>query len=69
MTLMKNKISLSIKKTEMVIFKYKQKKFEGDLKINYMVKDYILMKVFNTWVYKLIKTLVGNVVLMIFPLK
>ena len=53
----------------MVIFKYKQKKFEGDLKINYVVKDYILMKVFNTWVYKLIKTLVGNIVLMIFPLK
>ena len=28
-----NKISLSVKKTEMVIFKSKQKKFEGDLKI------------------------------------
>ena len=28
-----NKISLNIKKTEMVIFKSKQKKFQGDLKI------------------------------------
>ena len=28
-----NKVSLNIKKTEMVIFKSKQKKFEGDLKI------------------------------------
>ena len=28
-----NKISLNVKKTEMVIFKSKQKKLEGDLKI------------------------------------
>ena len=28
-----NKISLNVKKTEMVIFKSKQRKFEGDLKI------------------------------------
>ena len=28
-----NKISLNVKKTEMVIFKFKQKKFEGDLQI------------------------------------
>ena len=28
-----NKISLNIKKTEIVIFESKQKKFEGDLKI------------------------------------
>ena len=28
-----NKISLNVKKTEMVIFKFKQKKLEGDLKI------------------------------------
>ena len=28
-----NKIPLNVKKTEMVIFKSKQKKFEGDLKI------------------------------------
>ena len=29
-----NKISLNVKKAEMVIFKSKQKRFEGDLKIN-----------------------------------
>ena len=45
-----NKISLSGKKTEMIIFKSKQKKLEGDLKISYVVKDYILLKVLNTWV-------------------
>ena len=28
-----NKISLNVKKTEMVIFESKQKKFEGDVKI------------------------------------
>ena len=28
-----NKISLNVKKTEMVIFKSKQRKFEGDLKV------------------------------------
>ena len=38
-----NKISLNVKKTEMVIFKPNQKKFEGDLK-NYVEKDYILLK-------------------------
>ena len=33
----------------MVIFKSNQKKFEGDLKKkNYVVKDYILLKVLNT---------------------
>ena len=37
-----NKMSLSVKKTEMVIFKSKQRKFEGDL------KGYILLKVLNT---------------------
>ena len=53
----------------MVIFKSKQKKFEGDLKIkNYVVKYYIQLKVLNTWTWKLIPTLVGNVMLMIFPL-
>ena len=45
-----NKISLNIKKTEMVIFKSKQKKLEGDLKKKYVVKDYIPLKVFKTWV-------------------
>ena len=28
-----NKISLNVNKTEIVIFKYNQKKFEGDLKM------------------------------------
>ena len=32
----------------MVIFKSKQNKFEGDLKSNYVVKDYTLLKVLNT---------------------
>ena len=32
----------------MVIFKSKQKKSEDDLKSNYVVKDYTLLKVFNT---------------------
>ena len=36
-----NKLSLNVKKTEMVIFKTKQKKFEGDLKIKLVVEDYI----------------------------
>ena len=36
----------------MIIFRSKQKKLEGDLKKNYVVcgKDYILLKVLNTWV-------------------
>ena len=29
----------------MLIFKSKQKKFEGDLKIKLFIKDYILLKV------------------------
>ena len=45
-----NKISLNVKQTEMVIFKSKKKKLEGDLKIKYVLKDYILLKVLNTWV-------------------
>ena len=45
-----NKISLNVKKTEMIIFKSKQKKFEGDLNMKYVVKDYILLKVLNIWV-------------------
>ena len=45
-----NKISLKVKQTEMVIFKSKKKKLEGDLKIKYALKDYILLKVLNTWV-------------------
>ena len=45
-----NKISLNVKKTEMVIFKSKQKKFEGDLKIKLSDKSYIQLKALNTWV-------------------
>ena len=64
----------------MVIFKSKQKKFEGDLKIKLCGKRVyptesvkylgvkILLKVLNTWVLKLIQTLVGNIMLMIFAL-
>ena len=33
-----NRISLNIEKTEMVIFKYKQKKFEDNLKIKFCGK-------------------------------
>ena len=40
-----NRISLNVKKTEMIIFKSKQKKLEGDFK-----KNYIQLKVLNTWV-------------------
>ena len=50
-----SKISLNVKKTEMIIFKSKQNKLEGDL-------------VLNTWVQKLIQTLLGSIMLMIFPL-
>ena len=39
----------------MIIFKSKQNKLEGDL-------------VLNTWVQKLIQTLLGSIMLMIFPL-
>ena len=49
------------------IFKFKLNKFGGDLKIKLCSK--ILVKVLNTWLWKLIQILVGNVVmLMIFPL-
>ena len=63
-----NKISLSVKKTEIVIFKSKWMKFEGDLKMKLYGKRLILLKVLNTWVWKLIQTLVSNIILMIFPL-
>ena len=45
-----NKISLNIKKTEIVIFKSKQKKLEGDLRIKLCGKRLFLPKVLNTWV-------------------
>ena len=43
-----NKISLNVKKSEMVIFKSSQKKFEGDLKIKLCGKRLMLLKVLNT---------------------
>ena len=44
-----NKILLNIKKPKMIIFKSKQKKLEGDLRIKFCgIKDYILLKVLNT---------------------
>ena len=63
-----NKISINVKKTEIVIFKSKQKKFKGDLKIKlggerlYPTESVIYKGV------KLIQNLVGNNMLMIFPL-
>ena len=44
----------------MLIFKSIQKEFQGDLKIKLHVKDYIQLKVLNTWVWKSIQTLVIN---------
>ena len=48
----------------MVIFKSKQKTFEGDLKINYVVEDQVL----NIWVWKFIKILICKIMLMILSL-
>ena len=39
-----NKISLNVKNTEMVIFKSKQRKFEGDLKLRLCGKRLYLTK-------------------------
>ena len=44
-----NKILLNVRKTVLVIFKSKQKKHEGDLKIK-LWQDYILWKMLNNWV-------------------
>ena len=44
-----NKILLNVRKTVLVIFKSKQKKHEGDLKIK-LWQDYILWKMLNIWV-------------------
>ena len=59
-----NKISLNVKKTEVVIFKSKQKKFEGDLKFKLCGKRLHPTES----VKKLMQTLVGNITLMVFPL-
>ena len=49
----------------MIIFKFKQKKIEGDLKMKLSGKKLNLLKVLNTWVKKLIQALVGNIMFMI----
>ena len=48
----------------MVIFQSKQKTFEADLKINYVVEDQVL----NIWVWKFIKILICKIMLMILSL-
>ena len=53
----------------MVIFKSKQKKFERDLKIRYVVKDFTPQKVPNNLESKLIQILVSNVKFVIFLLE
>ena len=63
-----NKISLNVKKTEMVIFKSKQKKFEGDLKIKLSGKRLYPTESVKYLGVKLMQTLVGNIMLMIFLL-
>ena len=52
----------------MVIFKSKQKKFEGDLKIKLCGKRLYPTESVKYLGEKLIQTLVGNVMLMISPL-
>ena len=49
----------------MMIFQSKQKKFEGNLKKNYAIKDYIPQQMPNTWESKLKQIFAGNVNLMI----
>ena len=45
-----NKISLNVTKTEMVIFKSKQKKLDGDLKIKLFGKKLYPTEMLNKWV-------------------
>ena len=62
-----HKISINIKKTEMVTFTSKKNKFEGDLKT--VVKDYTIqqkLSIISEW--KLLEILGGNDNLMIFLL-
>ena len=64
-----NKISLNVKKTEMVVFKSKQNKFEGDLKIKLCGKTLYLTESVKYLGVKIgTIPLVGNITLMIFPL-
>ena len=64
-----NKTSQNVEKIEMVIFKSKQKKFERDLKIRYVVNDFTPQKVPNNLESKLIQILVSNVKFVIFLLE
>ena len=45
-----NKISFNVNKTEMVIFKSKQKKLDGDLKIKLFGKKLYPTEMLNKWV-------------------
>ena len=63
-----NKILLNIKKTEIMIFKSKRKKFKGELKRRlYGKRLYIPQKISNTWESQLTQILFGYVKLMTFP--
>ena len=53
----------------MVIFKSKQKKFEGDLKIKLSGKRLYPTEIVKYLIQTLIQTLGGNIMLMIFLLK
>ena len=63
-----NKISFNIKKTEMVIFEFEEKEFEGHLKIKLCGKRlYSTESIKYVGISKLMQTLVGNAMLIIFP--
>ena len=57
-----NKISLNVKKTGMVIFKSKRKKFNDTVKIKLSDKRIYHLQVLNTLVLKLISTLLGSII-------
>ena len=63
-----NEISLNVKKTEMVIFKSKQKKFEGDLKIKLCGKKLHPTESVKYLGVEIDTNLLGNIMLMILPL-
>ena len=63
----KFKISLNVKKTEIVIFKSKQKELEGDLKIKLCGKRLYPTESVKYLGVK-IDTSLGSIMLMIFPL-
>ena len=63
-----NKISLNVKKTEIVIFKSKQKKLEGDLKIKLCGKRLYPTESVKYLGVKIDTNLTGSIMLMIFPL-